>query len=309
MISEVTIQFTEKCNISCPYCFSSIKIDNMLSDEDFDIFTTFCKKEPLDVIHITGGEPALHPNFGRYVTVLSEISSLVVYSNFTVANMLNEINAKIPLEIVFLVNTNSRCFCSELDKEFISNFEQAISRGFRVALSHTFYAGTKFLDREFNELIEIMRDYKLRNLRVSQALTFSDDKKFMSREDIKELYHYVAEKISDWRKEGFSVYFDCPVPPCYVNPSDFKKLREYNAVSIKCLPKAFIMWNLDVTHCYSTMNELNRIGLSSFHSLAEVKKYSGGLLQNMQKKSDRNRCFNCSYGRDGIPCGCPSYCV
>lgn len=131
----------------------------------------------------------------------------------------------------------------------------------------------------------------------------------MSREDIKKLYHYVAEKISDWRKEGFSVYFDCPVPPCYVNPSDFKKLREYNAVSIKCLPKAFIMWNLDVTHCYSTMNELNRISLSSFHSLAEVKKYSGSLLQNMQKKSDRNGCFNCSYGRDGIPCGCPSYCV
>lgn len=309
MFSEATIQFTEKCNIACPYCFSSIKRDKMLSAENFARFMKFCEKETLDVIHVTGGEPALNPNFGRYITNLAEISSLVVYSNFTVAGMLNDISAKNPSEVVFLVNTNSRNFYPELEKEFNKNLEQAHSKGFRIALSHTFYAGTEFLDKEFSVLIEMMRAYKLRNLRISQALTFSDDKQFMTKEDIKKLYHYVAEKIADWKKEGFSVYFDCPVPPCYIALSDFKKLREYRAVSVRCLPKAFIMWNLDVTHCYSTMNGSTSRNLSSFNSLAEVKKYSESLLKNIHEKSNRSGCFHCSYGKDDIPCGCPSYCV
>ena len=308
MLSEITIQFTDKCNINCPYCFAKTKNNNMLSSTDFDIFINFCYRESLDVIHITGGEPSLNFNFSDYVTRLAKIADLVIYTNFTTANLLNGIKIDEPKRIVFLVNMNSKNFCSLKETmNFQKNFENAIAKNFRVALSYTFYRGARFINQEFDELITIMRAYHLKNLRVSQALTFSKNKVFMSREDVRILYHYVAEKILNWTQEGFSVYFDCPVPPCYIDLEDFQLLRKCGAISIKCIPKAFIMWNLNATHCYSTMNNSNQVSLMCFDDLAEIKQYSKILLQNIQNQNNRNGCLNCVYGEDGFSCGCPLY--
>ena len=305
MISEITIQFTDKCNITCPYCFAGNKNNNMLSFEDFNTFLNFCKRESLDVIHVTGGEPSLNPNFSDYINHLSKISDLVVYTNFITKNLTNGISTNSPHQIVFLVNINGKDFSSSEERiNFKDNFENAITKNFKIALSYTFYRNSTFISQEFDRLIDVMRTYQIRNLRVSQALTFSETKTFMSHEDVRNLYHYVAERISDWRQEGFSVYFDCPVPPCYISPKDFQILRKQNAVSIKCIPKAFIMWNLNVTHCYSTMNNLNGVKLNFFNNITEIKQYSKKLLQNVQNGINRSRCTNCIYN-DEIFCGCP----
>ena len=310
MFSEVTIQFTDKCNIICPYCFAGTKNSNMLSIDNFNTFIDFCKRESLDVIHVTGGEPSLNLNFADYINRLSKMAQLVIYTNFTKENLIDGINSDNPNDITFLVNMNTRNFCSSKEKKYFqNNFENAIGKNFRVALSYTFYRDQHFFNQEFDELISLMRTYHLKNLRISQALTFSSSKKFMNRENVKKLYRYVAERISDWTNEGFSIYFDCPVPPCYIESEDFQLLRRYGAVSIKCIPKAFIMWNLEVTHCYSTMNNSNSYKLSHFKNIDEIKQYSKFLLQNLQNQSKRGECINCVYGKDDISCGCPFYYV
>lgn len=309
MFSEITIQLTERCNIQCSYCFASLKSKNILSQKDFEIFKIFCKSNLPDVIHITGGEPTLHPHFVKYVTELAEISSVLVYSNFTVNNVIDKIYSEIPSEIVFLVNTNSRYFCTRCEYDtLIKNIEKALEKGFRVALSYTFYLGSENIESEFDFLINKMRHYKLRNLRVSQAVSFDNNRSFMNGTDIKKLYHYVAEQVSAWNEEGFSVYFDCPVPPCYIDYDDFKKLRSHNAVSTKCLPKALVMWNLNLTHCYCTMeSHLPKRQLSDFNSICEAKEYSKKLLEKIYKQNNRAGCCTCIYGNNGTLCGCPAY--
>ena len=310
MYQEVTIQLTEKCNISCPYCFAPIKSERMLSTEDFDMFAEFCKLSSPDVIHVTGGEPSLNPNFGNYVSRLASLASLVIYSNFTTANMIDDIRTSVPSEVVFLLNTNGSDFCSERERENVNfNLNNALSKGYRVALSHTFYSSAISLEDTFSLLLNQMAKYEIGQLRISQAIAFNDATIGLNREKIKELYHYVAGNIKDWRLKGFKVYFDCPVPPCYVDARDFKVLRENRAVSVKCLPKVFVMWNLDVTHCYSTMDEPELKKLTSFNSLLSAREYSTKLLLKKQRQSSRTGCHVCYYGSDGIPCGCPSYCV
>lgn len=309
MFQELTIQFTEQCTVSCPYCFAPIKSTSFLSRANFDTFVNFCGQETLDVIHITGGEPTLHPLFSDYITTLASLSSLVIYTNFTIENAVDGIKANKPSDIVFLVNMTSRDYCSSQQKRVMdNNIEKALSLGFRVALSYTFFDPSKPIGDIFNFLITMMRKYELRNLRLSQALSF-DSKSFYSAEDINELYHYVAERILEWKEEGFSVYFDCPVPPCYVKQSDFKILRKHNAVSIKCIPKVFVMWDLYVTHCYSTMSADKKKPLKDFENLEDAKLYVSSILKRIQNESSRNGCYGCNYGKDGIPCGCPSYCV
>lgn len=310
MFQEITIQFTEQCNISCFYCFAPTKSEKILSKPDFDVFLEFCKHEHIEVIHITGGEPTLNPRFSEFVRELATMSSLVIYTNFTTENVVGELHVADPSEIIFLVNMTSRLFCSESQRKTIQkNIQQALEKGFRVALSHTFFDPAVSIDDQFEYLIKKMKEYRLRNLRISQALSFGSNQNFYNRTEIESLYHYVAQRISIWREDGLAVYFDCPVPPCFINPSDFNILRQNNAVSIKCIPKIFVMWNLDVTHCYSTMDKTDKRKLYSFQNLSAAKEYSTGILRKIQEESNRTGCYRCRYGKDGIPCGCPSYCV
>ncbi len=309
MFQEITIQFTEECNVSCPYCFAPLKSANYLSKVNFSAFMNFCKHETIDVFHVTGGEPTLNPNFAEYISELAKYGSIVVYTNFLTPNAVDGIVTNDSTDIVFLVNTTSSRFCLGEQKNIQKiNIENALDRGFRIALSYTFYDPSIQIKDDIELLMRKMRKYRLRNLRLSQALSFDDDKSFYQKDDIKRLYHYIADNISEWSNEGLSVYFDCPVPPCYIAPSDFKKLREHKAISIKCIPKVFVMWNLDVTHCYSTMDDEKR-SLVSFSSLADARDFSEKLLKIRQSESNRNGCYNCTHGNDGIPCGCPSYCV
>lgn len=309
MYQEITIQFTEQCNASCPYCFAPIKSYNVLSDIDFNVFHSFCENQSLNVIHVTGGEPSLHPNFGKYINRLADVGSLVIYSNLLTENMMSDINVKNPSEVVFLFNTNSENFCYASDKKNVKkNLEEALVKGIRIALSRTFYEQSIPMEDTFASLFDRMQKYKLTHLRLSQAIAFEKSQTGLDRNEIKELYHYVAQNICNWKKNGWSVYFDCPVPPCYIDNKDFNLLRENKAVSIKCRPKVFVMWNLDVTHCYSTMREATK-KLTSFENICSAKEYSKSILKQRQEQSNRKGCYQCFHGKDGIPCGCPSYCV
>ena len=309
LLEDTEQALTEQCNASCPYCFAPNKSINMLSNSDFNVFYDFCEKQLPDVIHITGGEPSLNPDFGKYVTKLAQISSIVVYSNLLTKNMMCDVSSKNPSEIVFLFNTNSENFCLESDRKNVrENLEEALNKGFRVALSRTFYSQPVSMENTFIALFEQMKKYNLTHLRLSQALSFKKEQVGLDRNGIKELYHYVAKNICGWKKDGWSVYFDCPVPPCYIDNKDFNLLRENKAVTIKCRPKVFVMWNLNVTHCYSTMDETTK-KLTSFENICSAKEYSQKILKQRQIQSDRHGCYHCLHGKDGIPCGCPSYCV
>ena len=310
MLQEITIQFTEQCNLSCSYCFASGKTTGMLSQDDFNTFLNFCLKEKMDVIHITGGEPSLNPHFSYFVSKLAEISSLVVYTNFTTKDEIKGIICEKASEIVFLVNITSQKFCPIQEKEnMYNNIKAALDKGFRVALSYTFFDSRDSIENQFNYLISLIKRYDLRNLRISQALNFNEQDKFINKEVLKTLYHYVACNIEKWKQIGLSVYFDCPIPPCYVEKQDFTLLRKYNAVSIKCIPKVFVMYDMKVTHCYSTMEYPNESYLHSFSDLADARQYTTNILNEAYLNSQRFGCTHCHFDNDGIPCGCPSYCI
>ena len=308
MIKEITIQFTEECNVSCPYCFAPYKRNIILSPESFIEFLNFCKKDKPDVIHITGGEPTIHSRFQEYISQLSEISSLVIYSNFVTKNIIKNIKAPEPNEVVFLVNITSYCFLSDEEKIVVrDNIMEALDAKFRVAFSFTYHESIESVEDYINAIIEYMKKYKIRNLRLSQALSSKEIISTNKIEKIQLLYNYVANNIDKWTSMGLRVYFDCPVPPCFINAKDFKKLREARAVSLHCIPKAFIMCDLTVSQCYFTMNMNNNKKLSHFSSIEEIKEYSKTMIESMAARSDRTGCVHCFYYHEGELCGCPSY--
>lgn len=103
------------------------------------------------------------------------------------------------------------------------------------------------------------------------------------------------------------MYFDCPVPPCYIDKYDFQILRNKGIVSIYCVPKAFIMWNLNVTHCYSTVDWTPSRSLSDFKSIADLKDFSRQVLSEKCKVTKSDCETKCPFYSKELFCGCPSY--
>lgn len=308
MLKEITIQFTEECNASCPYCFAPYKRNIVLSPENFNKFLTFCKNDRPDMIHITGGEPTLHNKFQEYVSKLSKISSLVIYSNFAIRDSVKNINVLNPQEVVFLVNITSYYFLSDEEKAIVrENVIDALNLKFRVAFSFTYHESLEPVGEYIGSIIACMKKYKIRNLRLSQSLSSNGIIDTHEFDKIKSLYSFVAKNIDDWMSLGLRVYFDCPVPPCFISGEDFKKLREARAVSINCIPKAFVMSDLTITHCYFTMGIENDKKLQDFLNIDEIKKYSTKMINEMFATRNRTGCRKCSYSSNGKICGCPSY--
>ena len=278
--------------------------------KNFYFFENFCNKEKIDCIHITGGEPTLHPKFDYFVSRLSKIAPLVIYSNLLNPDLLSEVN-NYENEISFLVNLNSRKFYTDTQfKTIENNIKKLKNQGIKVAIGHTFDSYP--FDLEFKYIINYIQKMGLTHFRISQAMNSADGKNGLNIQQIKELYLYVSKNIDKWKEMGIKAYFDCPVPPCYIGIDVFKYLQKYDALSRSCIPKAFIMWNLDVTHCYSTMNLGKKMSLTQFNNIQEIKQYSKLLLKQKSFEESKSKkykleCNKCLlYSIDSF-CGCPDY--
>lgn len=304
MYQEITLQLVTNCNLDCIYCFAPKHDKNEITLANFEKFFDFCKENKPDCIHITGGEPTLHPFFCEIVNHLSEIATLVIYSNLTVKGCIEGLKLKNADNIVFLANLNERKSYNIVKWDiFEDNVDQILRNGFRIAIGHTFFRES--FGEEFDEIIEYLLKHKIDHFRISQALISYSNKIGLGREQINNLYTYVADSIDKWREWGIKAYFDCPVPPCYMKQNVFEKLRQHDAVGIMCMPKAFVMWDLEVTHCYSTIGKGEKKYLWEFETINEIKENSKKLLRIMRRDREKEFCKKCVY--EDYFCGCPNY--
>lgn len=305
MYQEITLQLTTHCTLHCPYCFADTTEQHIISQADFTFFEKFCRKNKPDCIHITGGEPTLHPDFAEIINRLSRIAPLVIYSNLTVQNSIDGIQVINPKDIIFLANLNEKSSYTQSQwGNFESNIAVIKSKKMRIAIGHTFYKEPFVPDLE--NVISFIKKNDIKRFRMSQAMAGSEGSLGLTPKQICELYAIVAERMEGWRKQGIKAYFDCPVPACYIGEQTFNKLRALDAVSIRCIPKAFVLWDLSVTHCYSMINLGKKVHLQDFHTIQEVIKNSELLVANNYVKKDKTKCMDCANNYIDL-CGCPNY--
>ena len=265
--------------------------------EDFNIFKKFCLNTKIDCVHITGGEPSLHPFFSEMTSNIASIYPVVLYSNmvyrtFDVENGEN---------IFILANYNKRSCNDKEWKMYCDNIENARRLRSRIAIGLTLY-DDNYID-DIKNVISFCIDNNIRHIRLSQSVSLGYNCKGLNKNQIVDLYNFVSLNICQWSSKGLKVYFDCPVPPCYINNEDFYNLKKYQAISSSCLPKAFVTCGLRVTHCYSTMGD-NMPPLQAFTNIDQIKIFSRKLIL---EKTHSRRCFNGCHFRKGSPCGCPIY--
>ena len=307
MLKEITIQLTDRCNLSCPYCFAPKNFRKDLSKNNLDQFTSFCLKDLPECIHITGGEPSLHDNFVDILALLSEIAPLVVYSNLVKKDTFFSAEKLHGKDIFFLVNLNERNFYSNLEwNNLESNIKKALELNLKIAIGHTFYKSN--IKEEFEETLKFIEKYKISHFRISQALQCVNSEHGLSKDNIQLLYQFVANNIENWKHNGIKAYFDCPVPFCYITDEIVSRLIAYGAIAKHCNPKAFVQSDLFVTHCYSTMQNSYKKKINEFQSIKEIREFTSAVIKNIVNRDDI-KCKSCVHFVEGKICGCPYYSI
>lgn len=80
---ELHIELTNLCNLNCSHCYKKAN-EGTISYLNFDAFKNqildVCIRE-INVVHLTGGEPTLHPNFKNIVEYLHEFFHIQITTN------------------------------------------------------------------------------------------------------------------------------------------------------------------------------------------------------------------------------------
>ena len=150
---------SKNCNLSCKYCY--LEKTSVNKDEDFlnlDKIKTallFAKKEKLNSIYLTGGEPLLHPDFNQILRMCLKVSNVTILSNGTLINekkarFLRKIDDESNFETIYRISLDS-----------VNEQENDSMRG-RGSFRKALYAIMNLYKYEFNPIISVV-NYKNRS--------------------------------------------------------------------------------------------------------------------------------------------------
>ncbi len=300
---EITIQLTERCNLACKYCFAGNKSGAEISADNLNFFIDFCKKNAVESVHVTGGEPTLYRNFSNCIEELAKNFYLVIYSNFTVQDTIKNLNLR-DSDLIFLVNINPReNYTTQQWDNLIGNIETAKTKNIRLAFGHTFHRSS--IEEDFKYIVSMNQKYGVKLLRLSQAISNSNtNTNALNINQVRKLYSLVAAKYESLKEVGIKCYFDCPLPACWIGEKVYDKLREGFVISTNCAPKIFVTYDLKAHQCYIEPKNLLTRSLREFTNYDAVKNYLAEMITPIVKEKSL-KCKNCPHSKFLFGCGCP----
>lgn len=89
-LNSVFIEMTQKnCNLRCSHCyldFPQKSVKDFISVERVKSILHQIKNSDVKYIHLTGGEPMLHPDFNTILRLCLKVTSVVIHTNGTMIN-------------------------------------------------------------------------------------------------------------------------------------------------------------------------------------------------------------------------------
>ena len=78
-VDRIYIELTSACNASCPYCYNRAGEKSERIETEFLIdFVKKTMKESTRMVHLSGGEPLLHPDYMLFVNTLNQLGKEVL---------------------------------------------------------------------------------------------------------------------------------------------------------------------------------------------------------------------------------------
>lgn len=204
------IIFTAGCNFRCGFCYNShlvTKIDNkklLPEKEIFDFLSS--RKNKLDAVVITGGEPTLHNDLPEFIKKIKELGLLIkLDTNGTNPNMLKKlINEKLVDYIAMDIKAplpkynkvvNVKVSPASIKKSIKLIMESGLPYEFRSTILPGLHSANDLI--EMSQLIAGAEKYFLQKFIAADSLNDQDFRKFESFTDkqMKELAKLISLNV------------------------------------------------------------------------------------------------------------------
>ena len=306
------IILTDKCNISCPFCFAS---ENNVTQDSyamnfFDIkktwnISTFLKNKK---IRLCGGEPTQNP----YILDILEILLKDGYEIFFMTNgvwhedffnYIKNLPPKYMTKVSYLFNI--------LPPEFYKNGEYEIIRKSlsivnpkKTDIGITIYRE----DFKYDYLLDLAKKNNISRIRWSVAAPNLATKGIT----IEERYYQISKKVYDLYQDclnsNIEVHCDCNyIQPCYFNKSDLADMmiQSKSRLTFTCSYSSAV--DIDSNNiawrCYGLYSVL-KTNISGFENDIELERYFTRRVRLLDNMYAYEECKSCKYWQNGCSGGC-----
>ncbi|MDD8026039.1 MAG: radical SAM protein [Acidobacteriota bacterium] len=302
----MNVLITNRCNLSCPYCFARLKTtdpragaggDEHMTLENYLTCLDFLERSRQNEVRILGGEPTLHPRLEEFLAAaLKRKMEVLIFSNGLWSEKVRSLFERPEMSAVkFVINTNASVM---EDPAMKRSLEKTLAiAGKRAALGFNIY------QREFSmgflgDLIEAWDLQRTVRLGLASPI-IGFDNACIADEDLKAAGKRLIAELSILEKKDVLGSFDCGFPFCLFDEQDLGRLAMTSVgfTSI-CSPPIDVGVDLTVWSCFPLSMVLN-VKLTDFPNSIAIRDYYRSKLDAFKSFGQTEECLTCKYLRRG----------
>lgn len=280
------IMLTENCNLRCPYCFAheftgKKAAKKEMTWEQFQSILHFILLDGSERhIGLIGGEPAIHPLFGKMLQHLlsdDRVEAFTVYTNGTA------LEKHLPLlaeeKVRLLVNCNSQ---EDIGKEnfsrLASNVKALAESGAHVTLGVNVYR----LGFDAEYLLPLLEFFEEPHLRFSLSMPIDAANIKDPLNSFRDFKDTMLKLFSQLRDHNVIPFFDCNFfPPCLFTAEEAALFDDWGAQNpllalksraICCAPVIDIMADGTAVRCFG-LSEYTKVNIRDFATITDLRRY------------------------------------
>ena len=304
----MNLLLTNYCNKRCPYCFAREKLVNAgssasrdMSLKDLKTAIAFLKKSKKDRVHIMGGEPTLHPQFRKAISMVLDAGlDITLFTNGLMSSQTALFLKSLGNRCWLVINTNSPA--SYTPKEWsIVNRTMKIFSNNRICLGFTIYRPDFSLDF----LVGLIRKYRLNTvIRVGIASpVVGGGNAYVKPADHPGIARRLSRFGDKYFPSGITLLFDCGFTLCAFTDAQLGKFFRFGSpVGALCMSCIDVGPDLRMWRCFSTSLIWNK-KLSDFADLNAAIRFYDGKSTAFGRTGSKNGCLACIHRKEGYCAG------
>lgn len=304
---------TSICNLQCDYCFARDTFSQGQPTIPIDTFrkiVSFITKYGEQHIGLIGGEPLLHPQFDKIVSIALENNdpgNIMLFTNGIMIDKYIDILRRSMIKI--MINCNGADILGENKERFLDNLElcfQQLNWDKSITLSYNLYKK----DQDFSEILKIVDHFPVKTIRMAVASPSHKQRYMDPSEYFSNMKDVAIDFFSEINKRKIRIVMDCNIFP---NCMQKDILDRVTHPFVRRFPKSVCTPVLDfcidetVVRCFGLSDV--RIDMNNFSSLAQLQGYFCNLFDSQAYlHSSELKCRTC-IERQCMGCmnGCLSY--
>ena len=301
---QILFATTYACNLRCPYCYVKSwekSFPDHMPLENFRRALNWCHEQGLNYIILGGGEPTVHPAFGKLVEearacgVSLSLTSNGLFGGPVLAHIVPDVFPEFICHVEQDVIRENKRLANRLSR----NISAVQAAGVAVRFRYTLTSRSDGSERR--EILALARAHGIQILNYGfafQNINKNNESYRHERMSVRKFDSLLNQFMDEAREFGVALHLSKPFPLCHVTRQTLQRMIGEGGLRMACTAarRGYSM-NLTVNPDLSTLpcNALNIAGpkITAFKSVREAGHYHSAVLRKLYATPWRPKCKRC----------------